>query len=237
MTEVPHVYKAIAKILGELSVAKGATLPANMGGKPYITAVDLNSEIKRKFVENNLIHLPREREVSKEIIIGNGGRVTVALSVEGEYTIISTEDGSTATISGAGDGLANGSAVASNIASTNALKNALLRTFLVTEQSAEDAAKNGVDEAAAPAAAQTPAARKIAQAQSNATPKAGDDELASLQAKVREFISNPEFPYDSTMVNALGAKIAKDAGREKFVNTDKPIVKKLVAALEKGEVA
>lgn len=148
----PAVHTAIAEILKSLSVEKGASLPSNMGGGKYITAVDLNSEIKRKFVEHNLIQIPFEREVSKEIVISPKGGMVVTVSIEATYTITSTQDGSSVIIQGVGDGLATGSAVASNIASTNALKNALLRTFLVTEQSTEDAAKEGPKEEAAPRA-------------------------------------------------------------------------------------
>lgn len=138
----PHVHEAIASILESLSVAKGGVLPGNMGGKPYITAVDASAEVKRKFVENNLIFLPNEAIFQHKEII-NKDRINVLISITGTYTIISTRDGSSVTVSGTGDGLAGGTAVASNIASTNALKNALLRTFLITEQSVEDSAKNG----------------------------------------------------------------------------------------------
>lgn len=140
--EVPEVYKALAEILKSLSVAKGGTLPGNMGGKPYITAVDASAEVKRQFVANDLIFLPNEEVVRHEnLTVGNS--LKVAIVIRGEYTIISTRDASKVSISGTGDGLATGTAVASNIASTNALKNALLRAFLITEQSVEDAAKNG----------------------------------------------------------------------------------------------
>ena len=142
--EVPKVYGALAKILGALSVDKNGTLPSNMSSKPYVTAADLNSEIKRQFVENNLILLPVERETHKEVLVDSNQKKTIAISIEGTYTIVHTGDGSSVVVGGVGDGLATGTAVSANIASTNALKNALLRTFLVTEQSTEDAAKNGV---------------------------------------------------------------------------------------------
>lgn len=144
--KTPHVHTAIANILNTLGVAKGGVLPTNMGGKPYITAVDVAKEVKAQFVENNLIFLPRETIFKHEEIV-NKDRINILISITGEYTFVSTEDGSYVTVSGTGDGLAGGTAVASNIASTNALKNALLRTFLITEQSVEDAAKSGPDEA------------------------------------------------------------------------------------------
>lgn len=153
------VYEGVANTLKHLSVEKNGVLPGNMGGKPYITAHDIAAEVKRKFVENNLIFLPKETVVKHENIQANN-RLQVSIVVTGEYTIVSAEDGSSLTVSGTGDGLATGTAVASNIASTNALKNALLRTFLITEQSVEEAAKNGL-----PDAAPSPAQAKIAKAQ------------------------------------------------------------------------
>ena len=146
MTEkyaTPHVHTALGAILNDLSVEKNGKLPSNMGGKPYISAVDLSLEIKRKFVEHNLILLPTEHVVNHNSVTDATKRITFYISINGEYTILSTTDGSSVTIGGVGDGVAMGSAVAANIASTNALKNALLRTFLVTEQSVEDEAKNG----------------------------------------------------------------------------------------------
>jgi len=140
--EVPHVYTALAEILKNLSVEKNGVLPGNMGGKPYITAVDASAETKRQFVENNLVFVPNE-EVIKHEIVTFKDRLNIAIVIKGTYTIISTVDGSSVTVSGTGDGLATGTAVASNIGSTNALKNALLRTFLITEQSVEDSAKQG----------------------------------------------------------------------------------------------
>lgn len=163
--EVPEVYKALAEILKSLSVAKGGTLPNNMGGKSYITAVDASAEVKRQFVDNDLIFLPNEEVVRHEnLTVGNS--LKVAIVIRGEYTIISTRDASKVSISGTGDGLATGTAVASNIASTNALKNALLRAFLITEQSVEDAAKNGEAPTQAQATANA-ATQRVANAQAN----------------------------------------------------------------------
>ena len=179
-TNVPHVYTALLAVLGEMSVAKGATLPSNMGGKPYITASDLNAEAKRQFVSQGLIFIPNERQVSKEII-NDGGRKTVAISIEGTYTILSTQDGSSVEISGVGDGLATGTAVSSNIASTNALKNALLRTFLVTEQSVEDAAKEGLSDAPA-----TPRALSAAKSGAPIPASESSNKVRDMQAQIKE---------------------------------------------------
>ena len=155
--EVPHVYTALGEILKSLSVDKNGTLPGNMGGKSYITAVDASAEVKRRFVENSLVFIPNEEVISNEHII-HKDRMNIRIVIRGEYTIVSTRDGSQVTVSGVGDGLATGTAVAANIGSTNALKNALLRTFLITEQSVEDASNNG-----APGGEQkaTPAQRKL----------------------------------------------------------------------------
>lgn len=162
MTEVyktPKAHEKVLAILKELSVKKSGNLPSNMGGKPYISATDLFDEVKVSFAEKNLILIPAEN-FQKHEVVQQGQRALIATVIEGHYTILSTEDGSSLTIQGVGDGLATGSAVSSNIASTNALKNALLRFFLAAETSVEDKAKGGVGEAE-----NSPANAKIAKAQ------------------------------------------------------------------------
>lgn len=142
--EIGHVYTAMAEILKHLAVEKGGTLPSNMGSGAYITAEALSSEVKRKMVENNLILLSNETPVDKKIVEGNNGRNTFTITTRGEYTLISTVDGSQATISGLGDGVSVNTAVAANIASTFALKNALSRTFMVDERGVEENAMKEV---------------------------------------------------------------------------------------------
>lgn len=164
----PHVNTAMQSVLSQLGVAKSGQLPNNMGGKPYITAVDVAKEVKTLFVQNDLIFLPTENLEHYEVITDANGRKAIFIAITLTATIRSVRDGSEVTIGGTGDGLANGTAVASNIASTNAFKNALLRTFLITEQSVEDAAKNGdvtpetraIDNAAAARPVNRPAAQK-----------------------------------------------------------------------------
>ena len=175
--EVPHVYTALAEILKHLSVEKNGQLPGNMGGKAYITAVDISAEVKRQFVANSLIFLPDEEVIKHETVM-HKDRINTAIVIRGTYTILSTKDGSSVTVSGTGDGLATGTAVASNIGSTNALKNALLRTFLITEQSVEDASKQG--DSAAPSATQ----QAINKARTPVKPTAG----GGSQDKIREWI-------------------------------------------------
>ena len=144
--KVPHVHTAVAAILGSLAVDKNGVLPGNMGSKKYITAGDLSNTAKTAFAEKGLLLAASETIFHHEVTADKTGRTLVAISVNGSYTIISTVDGSTLAIGGAGDGLATGTSVANNIASTNAFKNALLRTFMVTETSVEDQAKKGVDD-------------------------------------------------------------------------------------------
>ena len=194
-TETPHVYTALAAILKSLSVEKNGQLPGNMGGKPYITAVDASAEVKRQFVENNLIFLPNE-SVFRHEVIAHKDRLNTTIVITGEYTIVSTVDGSKVTVAGTGDGLAGGTAVASNIASTNALKNALLRTFLITEQSVEDASKQG--DTAAPSATQQ-AINKARNAP--AKPAQG----ATSQERIRKWIGNDEARKDQA--NAVVTRV------------------------------
>lgn len=177
----PHIHEAMHAILGELGVAKNGVLPGNMGGKPYITASDVAKEVKALLVKNDAFVLPVET-VNKHEIIQSNNRLQVAVVIEGQYTFVSTKDGSSVTVQGVGDGLATGTAVASNIASTNALKNAMLRTFMITEQSVEDAAKNGVPDEDAPAPRAVQAATKGAT--TKAAPKG--DNIQAKQTAVRE---------------------------------------------------
>lgn len=139
--KIPHVYTAMAAVLNSLKADKDGKLPSNMGGGAYVTASSLSSAAKEQFVKNKLIFIPNEKVIHYDAFSVDQRSIKIAVSIEGSYRLISTEDGSEVTISGAGDGLASGTAVASNIASTNALKNALLRTFLVTEQSIEESSR------------------------------------------------------------------------------------------------
>ena len=217
--QVGTVYGAIGRILGELSVEKGGVLPGNMGSKPYITAVDLNAEVKRRFVDNDLILLPDEKFVKHEVSTSAQGRHSIFLVIEGHYTITSTVDGSSVTIAGVGDGLATGTAVAANIASTNALKNALLRTFMVTEQSVEDEAKNGSQQAEKPA---KPGAEPL-------TAEVGA--LSAVQARVRTL--STEVAGDGKGKELLQTLSAEKWPSKSFA-TD---VWKSVGALEELEIA
>lgn len=227
---VPHVYIGMAGILKELGVEKNGVLPQNMGGKPYIAAVDVAREVKSLLVANELIVLPSERFTKHEVIEVNN-RLTVAVGVEGVYTFVSLVDGSEATVSGVGDGLANGNAVASNIASTNAMKNALLRTFMITEQSVEDQAKSGADDSPANTPKAVAAAAK--NANKGAVPAAND-----AIAKIREEIkAEVEAVTEATGVKpnyaAIGARLG--AGNATWAN-DPKVLQATLAAIRAGEV-
>ena len=226
--QVPHVYTAMANILKSLSVPKNGTLPGNLGGKNYITAVDAAAETKRQFVENDLVFFPNEEVVSEEHIV-HKDRLMIRVLIRGSYKIGSTLDGSSETVSGVGDGLATATAVASNVGSTNALKNALLRTFLITEQSVEDQAKEPREEKAAPQAVQ-----RARQPQAP-TPPANKGSSTDLKARIKsEFIDNDESPYDGPAVNALWADTQKKVGQPK--GSDE-VLTALLKRLEAGETA
>lgn len=204
--EVPHVYTALGEILAKLSVSKTGVLPSNMGGKSYVPATEINKEVKALFVAHHLILLPDERLEASENILVEGRAVKITTIVRGEYTIVSTEDGSSVTIAGVGDGLASNTAVSSNIASTNALKNALLRLFLITEQSAEDEAKNGAAEDR-----ETPAKRQVDRAKS-ATASASSGGTFTKQSVVKaqiqsDFVNNPESPVTLDTVKRIQSEV------------------------------
>lgn len=221
---VPEVYQSLLRILAQLSVAKNGQLPTNMGGKPYLTAVDVARETKTLFVDEQLIILPHETITKHESII-HKDRIAVLVGVEGTYTIVSVKDGSQAVVQGAGDGLANGTAVASNIASTNALKNALLRTFLITEQSVEDAAKSGVDNSESATPKAVAAATK--QTAGKPMPSPANTKIAELKVAIQAEAAAREVDYA-----ALGnAKF--ESGWPTRVND----LTALLKAIKAGEVA
>lgn len=205
--QVAHVFTALGEILAKLSVSKTGVLPSNMGGKSYVPATEINKEVKALFVEYDLLLIPNERLEASENILVEGRVVKITTIIRGEYTIVSTQDGSSVTIAGVGDGLASNTAVSSNIASTNALKNALLRLFLITEQSAEDEAKNG----AADSQAETPAKRQVDRAKS-APASASSGGTVTKQSVVKaqiqsEFVNNPESPVTLDTVKRIQAEV------------------------------
>src|SRR5690625_4873231 len=197
--KVGKVHQGMLNILKHLQVDANGMLPGNMGGKPYITAQDISNEVKSQLVENSLVFYSNEELVSEEHLI-HKDRVVVRIVTRGEYTFVSAEDGSSATISGVGDGLAVGTAVSSNIASTNALKNALLRTFHISEKSVEEQAMSGPAEPK-----QTPAERRVQQA-SKANPVTKKDGPRALIKK--EFLDENVHTRDE--VNALVEVVKKD---------------------------
>jgi len=201
----PHVTEGLSNVLAQLTVEKTGMLPPNMGGKPYIAAVDLAYAVKTLFVENDLVLVPNEEVLNYEII-DSGNRKATYMVIKGTYDIISKRDATRVTVSGIGDGIALGSAVTSNIASTNAMKNALLRTFLVTEQSAEDAAKKDTYEGGASGGSSIPAVAKAGQASAprGAAPQPVVAAEPPEKAKIRaEYIDNPQSPYTREEVNAI----------------------------------
>jgi len=230
--KVPHVVKALHAILSELGVAKGGVLPQNMGGKPYITAADVAKEVKTLLVKNDLVVYPDEKITKHEIRTEVANRYTVAVGIEGTYTFESVIDGSTRSVTGAGDGLAGGTAVASNIASTNTMKNALLRTFMITEQSVEDAAKNGTETEAEQGPSQ--ATRAVSKARGNTqAADTGPTEVEAARAEVKAAWKevNGEDGGDAGYM-ALGKSKFSNGWQNRVSD-----LKALADAIRKGEVA
>lgn len=232
------VFKSVANVLKHLSVEKNGVLPGNMGGKPYISAVDISAEVKRQFVENNLILAPQETVVAHENMFHNN-RLQVSIVVLGTYTIIHTEDGSSITVSGTGDGLATGTAVASNIASTNALKNALLRTFLITEQSVEDASKAEIDTSATPAQRAVDNARKTPARAAAKPATKSEEKVANVASKS---ISNAKEKIrkewiDTGKVDMATIQRMQEEVKAEGVTGGAKLMEAVLKRLEAGEVS
>ena len=160
MVETPKVFGAILNVMRDVLFEADGTLPGNMGGKKYISAVEQASKVKDEFVKNNLILVPNEVNLKHEVIV-DAGRKTIFTVTRGEYQIVHVEDGSSVTFSGIGEGTANSTAIASNIASTFALKNALQRLLFSTEAALED---KGLEAPPASAAKATPPESRAAAA-------------------------------------------------------------------------
>lgn len=221
---VPAVFGALATILKELSVEKKGDLPSTMGGKKYATATDVSAEVKKQFVEHNLVILPNETVVGHETVV-HKDRLNIMVVITGEYTIISTVDGSSVKISGTGDGLALSTAVASNIASTFAIKNALLRTFLITEQSVEDQGRTTSEP-------ETPPALKKASGAAKAPAKksAPAGETPARKTIREDYVDAGK--VDREIVN----KLMKTAKEEEGLSGD-AVFEFILKKLEAGEVA
>jgi hypothetical protein len=234
MTEVAHVYEAMLNVLEKLAVAKTAELPGNMGGKPYIEAHVLASEVKKLFVENKLIVLPVQRMVKHEVVSREGRAPHIAVAIEATYTIVSTVDGSMAQIQGVGDGLASGTAVASIIAGTNAMKEALMSTFLVSEQSVEQQAKAGVsddsEEKATPRAVNTATGGATT---GTAPKKEIAQAVTTLQAEVKSAWAERHGDDEDGYVDLGNSKWGKPADWA----TNQTKLKALIKAINAGEVA
>lgn len=205
---VPKVYAAIHKVLEHLQVDKNGMLPGNMGGKAYMTAEAISNEVKRLFVENNLI---LESNETSETFAPNFGdsKSRFQITVSGSYRAIHIEDGSSITFSGTGNGLATGTAVAANIASTFALKNALQRQFLISEDSVE---RDGQAEQAPPkqnSAQQAAASATAPPAPKKASGKANQD----AQLRIKEGMDDGT--YDKGAVTALMDKLSAELGKPK----------------------
>jgi len=196
--KVPAIYGAFAKVLAELSVAKGGTLPSNLGGSSYIKAADLSLEVKRLFVEHGLVVFPQERFTKHEVSINDEGRKVLTIGVETAAKIVAIEDGSFEVVSGVGDAVSNGNtSVTANIASTNAMKNLLMRALLITEQSVEDASKKEEAASSGSTAAQ------------NSTPLA-KAKAAAMKVNVPANKSTPAPTSEKDVIARIRANYLKD---------------------------
>lgn len=207
--ETPKVYQALMNVLKKLNVAKTGTLPGNMGGKSYLTAEAVANEVKKLFVEENLILLPNEMVTHNESPDFGDKKVRFQVTIEGEYTIVHVEDGSKVQIGGIGQGLATGTAVAANIASTFALKNALQRTFLISEESVD---AEGHKEQAVPKQAEAQRRLQEPAPRPNVAPRtdqAGVEALTELKAFM------DKHGIDSTEMAKRNQILADKLGKEK----------------------
>lgn len=193
---VPEVYIALANILKSFSVEAEGTLPATMSGGKYIKAVDLFNGVKTELVKNNLVLLTNEH-VAHSSEVSTGTKLALHVIVSGEYTFVSTKDGSSVSFSGTGEGFAFSNAVAANIASTYALKNALMRTLLASEESVE---KEGM----------TPGDAKESATLSRAKRKAEEGRIGTMGGGVIRSTAAEQFTHNQSLIKGyFGGDITK----------------------------
>lgn len=215
------VYGALAKVQAELNVDKDGVLPGNMGGAGYRTAEAITSAVRDLFTKHDLVFLPTERVIeSTQEEFKN--RMNYSIVVEGKYTIVHTEDGSSVEIQGIGRGVSTGTAVDANVASTFALKNALQRLLLISDNREEEAAMRDGTPGPTKVERQAQKARSAAKpAPKKASP------VRELQKKVKEqFIDEGVITPDQANEEI---KRLKKAGDDNPYQT-------LLNALEKGEL-
>lgn len=106
-----------------------------------------------------------------------------------------------------------------------AFRIALLQTFTLPTQSPdpEETGQKTQDDAAA--------IKETAEKQPTKT----EASISEIRAEIAKFIADPATPYDGAMVNALGNEISGETPDE--WGGKLPILKKLLARLEAGEVA
>lgn len=217
---VPKIYSAIAKIqAGVGNIPKTGVGPASQGSYKYVKNDDIIEAISKLMIDNKVITRPRilsHEIISREI----GANRTVAMTViQLEVTYISIEDGSEFVVVVSAEGADNGDKGARK-AVTQAQKIANLLTFNIATGEPDP---DGMDvEPVAQSA--TPTARKIQ--------SAGASGATVVYNKIKAFLGANNLP--GSVANTLGDKIS--GGNPDWMKDEK-VLKEVLSALEKGEVA
>lgn len=234
---VPAIYGQLRQVMiGLANIPKNGDMSFGATKYKYLRADDVQEKLNPLLTEHGIIV---KSDYDVETLNRGRGEGAPFVYVNLTLTYISVEDGSTLEVTAVGESAASDDK-SINKALTQAIKNTHRATFQFASGEPEP---DDIAPKAEGAVTTTPAARKIATATAKVQQKAlagdkgGDTELKALQDAVRAVISDPKKPYTSDDVNKLGLKYAKAAGKEKFVQSDKTVLKVLVEALDKGEVA
>lgn len=219
---VPKIYSAIAKIqAGVGNIPKSGVGPASQGSYKYVKNDDIIEAISKLMIENKVITRPRiiqHELISREI----GANRTVAMTiVHLEVTYISIEDGSEFVVVVSAEGADNGDK-GGRKAVTQAQKIANLLTFNIATGEPDP---DGME--VTPVAKEaTPTARKIQ--------SAGASNASGVYNQIKAFLGANGL--SGSVANDLGMRISGGKSADEW-SKDEKVLKEVLAALEKGEVA
>lgn len=229
------IYKKIQAVQKEVgSIPKNGVGPAQKGGFAFLRSDDLLEGVRKQYVKHGIItqmetleHVVNAREVNNRTVINTNVLV--------RYTLIDPDDGSSLVYSVGGEGSDIGADTATRKSYTQAQKVFLLHAFNVVSGEDVDSDSHAPIELPDPAKVEQKGPTKAEQAK-----QAKADDALSIRTEIgQRFINNPDVPqYDSGTVNALAKKITgKEPNGAAGWGFNIPDLKKVLAALEAGEVA
>lgn len=212
----------VAKIQDAVGhIPKNGTGPASKGSFQYVKYEDILEGIRKELVQNNVITRfeTLEHDVHAEQI---GGRMVVNTKVLVRYTYIDIEDGSEHISVVGGEGSDIGGDTATRKAYTQAQKVNLLHTFNIVSGDEPD----------------SDAAERVDLPKVKESKPPASDPVSDIRKQITDnFVNNADSPYTAEQVNVLAKRLTnKEPSGSDGWFSHLPSLKKLLAALEAGEV-